>query len=65
LAGAGALAVATETGDRQAVMVAEGHHWRPTAFAVIRCNRLCRKATKECHVLVAGEVVHGDTCRMA
>ncbi len=27
-AGAGALAVATETGDRQAVMVAEGNRWR-------------------------------------
>jgi hypothetical protein len=28
LAGAGVLAVATETGDGQAVMVAEGHRWR-------------------------------------
>jgi hypothetical protein len=64
-AGAGALAVASETGDGQAVMAAEGHRWRPTAFAVIRCNRLRRKATKECHVLVAGEVVHRDTCSVA
>ncbi len=36
-----------------------------TVLAGIHRNRLCWKATEECHVLIAGELVHGDMCSVA
>ncbi len=58
-----ALAVDAMTGDEQAGMVAGGASLAMAAmFVDIRRCGLCRKATKDGHILEAGDMVNLDAC---